>query len=195
MFKHAREFLRHIRNHKWERAGDGGLLIAPAHAVITNYYEHDLNGKDLQRDYNLLTVEGLTYLLTVGFYNGTKAASWYLSLYGGNYTPTSGLTQASYPATASEITSNTEGYSETTRPAWTLAAPASGSATNVASKAAFTIATASSVTIYGAALHSESTKGGVTGTCASAKKFATARTAYNTDVFNLGYVTSITSAD
>lgn len=195
MFKHAREFLRHIRNHKWERAGDGGLLITPAHALITNYYEHDLNGLDEQRDYNLLTVEGLTYLLTAGFYNGTKLASWYLSIYGGNYTPTSGLTQASYPATASELTSGSEGYSNATRPAWSLAAPASGSATNVASKAAFTIATASSVTIYGAALHSESTKGGVTGNCASAKKFGTARVAYDTDVFNLGYVTAITSAD
>lgn len=195
MFKHAREFLRHIRNHKWERAGDGGLLIAPAKALITNYFEHDINGQDTQRAYNLITIQGLTYLLTTGFYNGTKEALWYLSLYGGNYTPTSGLTAASYPATASEITSGTEGYSQTTRPAWTLAAPASGSATNVASKAAFTIVTASSLNIYGAALHSESTKGGVTGTCAAATKFNPMRTAYNTDVFNLGYVTAITSTD
>jgi hypothetical protein len=35
----------------------------------------------------------------------------------------------------------------------------------------------------------------VTGVCAAATKFSSMRTAYNTDVFNLGYVTAITSAD
>lgn len=194
MFKHAREFLRYLRNGQYEQTVEGGILMPKAQALFANYYEHDLNGQDLQRDPNLLTIEGLTYLLTAGFYNGTKLATWFLSIYGGNYTPTTALTAASYPATASEITSGTEGYSEATRPAWTLAAPATAAATNVASKAAFTIVTASSLTIYGAALCSESAKGAVTGNCASATKFATARVAYNTDVFNLGYVTTLTSA-
>lgn len=194
MFKHAREFLRHIRNRKWESTPDGGILIAPAGVKFGNYYEHDVNGEDLQRDHNLLTIEGLTYLLNTGFNNGTKLTTWYLPIYGGNYTPTTALTAASFPATASEITSGSEGYSEASRPAWALAAPSAASATNVATKAAFTIVTASSLTIYGAALCSEATKGAVTGVCASATRFDTPRVVYNTDVFNLGYVTALTSA-
>ena len=194
MFKHAREFLRYLRNHQWERAENGGILLPKAGVRFNNYYEHDINGQDMQRDYNLLTTEGMTYLLDVGSDTGSQPATRFLSIYGGNYTPTTALTAASYPATASEIPSGTEGYSEVTRPAWTIANPASASATNVASKAAFTIVTASSLTIYGAALCSESAKGAVTGNCASATKFTAARTAYNTDVFNLGYVTSLTSS-
>lgn len=194
MFKHAREFLRHLRNRKWERTSNGGILLPAAGVQFHNYYEHDINGQDPQRDYNLLTIEGMTYLLNVGFNNGAKLSTWFLSIYGGNYTPTTALTAASYPATAGEITSGTEGYSETTRPAWTIAAPAAASATNVASKAAFNIVTASSLTIYGAALCSESAKGAVTGNCASATRFSAPRVAYNTDVFNVGYVTSLTSA-
>ena len=109
MFKHAREFLRYLRNGQYEQTVEGGILMPKAQALFANYYEHDLNGQELQRDPNLLTIEGLTYLLTAGFYNGTKLATWCLSLYGGNYTPTTALTAASYPATASEITSGTEG--------------------------------------------------------------------------------------
>lgn len=65
---------------------------------------------------------------------------------------------------------------------------------NLANKAAFTIATASSLTVNGAALLSESAKGAVTGKLVSATKFAAARTLYNTDVFNLAYRVQLTSS-
>lgn len=192
--KHAGEFARHIRNNRYEVTDDGGVLFPCAQAVAHGGYVHDVNGTDERSDKNILTAEGLLYLLSVGLNNGTKAATWYLSLYAANYTPLSTLTAASYPATASEITSGTEGYTESTRPLWTPTAPTTPLIDNLANKAAFTIATASSLTVNGAALLSEATKGAVTGTLISATKFSAARVLYNTDVFNLAYRVSLTSS-
>ena len=190
--KHAGEFGRYLRNKQYE-AGEGGILFPKATAFAQGGYLHDVNGLDEQFDPNLLPDEGLVYLLSVGLANGTKLAAWYLSIYSGNYTPLAGLTAASYPATASEITSNTEGYTESTRPVWTPTAPTTPLVDNLANKAAFTIATASSLTVNGAALLSEATKGAVTGKLISATKFGTARTLYDTDVFNLAYRVTLTS--
>ena len=192
--KHAGEFTAALASNQYERTGDGrGLYFPKAKAFISGDYIHDVNGLDERIDHNLLPDEGLMYLLTVGLYNGTKLPTWYLSLYAANYTPLPALTAASYPATASEITSNTEGYTESTRPIWTPSAPATNMIDNLANKAAYTIATASSLSVSGAALLSEAAKGAVTGKLASATKFATARTLYNTDVFNIAYRVQLTS--
>lgn len=192
--KHAGEFGRYLRSNKYEATEDGGILFPRAAAIAHGGYIHDVNGFDERFDKNLLPDEGLVYLLSVGLNNGAKLATWYLSLYAANYTPLAGLTAASYPATASEITSNTEGYTETTRPVWTPTAPTTPLIDNLANKAAFTIATASSLTVNGAALLSDATKGAVTGKLISATKFSAARTLYNTDVFNLAYRVQLTSS-
>ena len=193
--KHASEFAQALSRNQFERTGDErGLYFPKAKAFISGAYIHDVNGADEKVDPNLLPDEGLIYLLACGLYNGTKLATWYLSLYAANYTPLPALTAASYPATASEITSGTEGYSEATRPIWTPTTPAANAIDNLANKAAFTTVTASSLTVNGAALLSEATKGAVTGKLASATKFAAARVLYNTDVFNLAYRVQLTSS-
>ena len=191
--KHASEFRRYLRNGQYERTLNG-ILFPRACAEAAGGYYHDVNGQDARWDKNLLPDEGLTYLLLAGLGNGTKLGVWYLSLYAANYTPLAGLTAASYPATASEITSGTEGYTETTRPVWTPTTPTTPLIDNLANKAAFTIATASSLTVRGAALLSESAKGAVTGKLASATKFSADRVLYNTDVFNLAYRVVLTSS-
>lgn len=192
--KHAGEFGRYLRNNQYEITDDGGVMFPKAAAVAAGGYLHDVNGLDEQFDKNLLPDEGLIYLLSAGLNNGTKLPTWYLSLYAANYTPLAGLTAASYPATASEITSNSEGYTESARPVWTPTAPTTPLIDNLANKAAFTIATASSLTVNGAALLSEATKGAVTGKLISATKFSAARTLYDTDVFNLAYRVQLTSS-
>lgn len=194
LLKHAAEFRRYLSNKHYEVADDGDVLFARAGALASGGYIHDVNGLDERFDKNILPDQGLVYLLSVGLNNGTKLPTWYLSIFSANYTPTATLTAASYPATASEITSNTEGYTETTRRTWTPTAPTTPLIDNLASKAAFTIATASSLTIYGAALTSDSTKGAITGTLISAAKFAAPRVQYNTDVFNLAYRVTLTPA-
>lgn len=191
--KHAGEFGRYLRNHQYEVNDTGGVVFVRAAAVANGGYLHDVNGLDERYDPNLLPDEGLVYLLSVGLNNGTKLAAWYVSLYAANYTPLAALTAASYPGTASEITSGTEGYSEATRPVWTPTAPTTPLIDNLANKAIFTIVTASSLTINGAALTSEAVKGAVTGKLVSATKFSAARTMYNTDAFNIAYRVQLTS--
>lgn len=193
LLKHAAEFRRYLRNHQYEVDETGGVVFAKAAARGAGVYVHDVNGLDPQISENNLPDEGLIYLLSVGLNNGTKLATWYLALYAANYTPLAGLTAASFPATASEITSGTEGYSEATRQVWTPTAPTTPLIDNLLNKAAFTIVTASSLTVYGAALLSESAKGAVTGKIMSATKFSAARTLYDTDVFNLAYRVTLTS--
>lgn len=191
--KHAGEFRRYLNNGQYETAEDGSVYFPRAIAIAQGGYFHSVNGGDERFDPNLLPDQGLIYLLSVGLNNGAKLAAWYLSLYAANYTPVAGLTAASYPATASEITSNTEGYTQTTRPVWTPTAPTSPLIDNLANRATFTIATASSLTVNGAALTSEATKGAVTGTLISATKFSAARVLYNTDTFSLAYRVQLTS--
>lgn len=190
---HAAEFARYVRNKQYEIAPDG-ILFTKACAKGIGLYEIDTNGSNIEFAPNLLPDESLLYLLSVGFVNGTKLPNWYLALYAANYTPLPALTAASFPATASEITSNTEGYTESTRRPWTGVLGVTPMADNVASKAAFTIATASTLTVNGIAMLSESAKGAVTGKIASATKLPTARTFYDTDVFNVGYRAALTSS-
>lgn len=171
-----------------------GLLLKPQGVIASGLYEHWVNGKDYRADKNIVTDEGLNNMLDVVFHGTAATATWYLSLYANNYTPLAGLTAASYPATAGEITSGTEGYTEATRVAFVEGAASGKSISNTASKADFTIATASSLTVNGAGLHSVSTKGATTGVLVSATKFSATRTLYNTDVFTLAYSVSLTSA-
>lgn len=192
LLKYAREFRRYMSNHAYE-VSPNGVLLPKANILVQGVFVHDVNGEDERRDPNLAVDEGLVHILSVVLNNGTKNANWYIALYAANYTPVAGLTAASFPATASEITSASEGYTEATRQAWTPAAPSTPSIDNLASKAAFTIATASSLTVNGAALTSVSTKGAVTGTLFAATKFAQTRTLYDTDVYNLGYQINLTT--
>lgn len=184
--RHGKEVAGLLSNHKYEITPEG-IVLPSMGAIVRGEYHHNVNGLDERVDPNIVVNQGLMYLLSVGFYNGTKYATWYLSLYGNNYTPLAALTAASYVATAGEITSGTEGYTESVRQTWVPSAPASNIIDNVASKAAFTIETASELVVYGAGLHTESAKGAVTGVLASATKFASPRTLQDTDVFNLGY--------
>ena len=116
--QHAPMIISALEEGAYEMTPDGRIFIPKAKAYLRGDYIHDVNGQDERIDQNLLPDEGLMYLLTCGLYNGTKIGTWYLSLYAANYTPLANLTAALYPATASEITSGTEGYTEATRPVW-----------------------------------------------------------------------------
>lgn len=191
--RHAGEFLRALRNFKFERT-ETGVFFPAAKVEARGMYAHDVNGLDLQLDPNLLTDQGLTHMLSVEFGAGSKISAWYLALYAGNISPAANWTATSFAGTASEITSTTEGYTETTRQLFVPGAAASNIIDNVGTKAAFTIATATQLNINGAALLSDSARGSTSGTLASATKFGSTRVLSSGDVFNCGYRVSLTSA-
>lgn len=184
--RHAKEVLRNLLHFNYEKT-DQGLYFPTMRAQATGMYVHDVNGMDERCDPNLVTDQGLTYLLGAGLGNTSKITAWYLALFGGAVNPAANWTAANFAATASEIVSGTEGYGEPTRPVFTPGVAAANAIDNVAAKAAFTIATAAQLNVTGAGLLSDNVKGSTSGVLVSATRFASARVLSNTDVFNLGY--------
>jgi hypothetical protein len=193
MKKYASTVLKRLAANQYEVA-DTGLYLPKERAFISGAYTHDVNGLDERTDSNIITDEGLNHILNVAFNGASATGTWYLALFSGNVSPASSWTAANFASNATEITSGTEGYSESVRQTFVEATSTAKSITNSASKAAFTIATATTVTVWGAGLLSSSTKGGTSGVLASAAKFSAARTLYDDDVFNLGYTINLTSA-
>jgi len=194
--KHVNELLNFARQGEVEET-EAGLLIHRS-AIIFGRYTTDINGKDFQVDYNLLPLESLTYLLTTGFADGTKLANWYTAVFSGAVSPVESWTAANFATNATEITSDTEGYSNATRPAWTPGAAAPSGSTviigNLASRAVFDIVCSTTLNIAGAAILSSNTKGGTTGKLASATRYGTARVVNNGDAFGVGYEMGLTDS-
>ena len=190
--RHAREFISYLKQFQYEKTSTG-LYFPRARVFAHGEYEHDVNGQDPCVDPNLLVDQGLLHMLNVEFGATSKVSSWYIALFANNIAPAANWTAANFSATAGEITSGTEGYSETTRQLFVPASAASNEINNTASKAAFSIVTASSLNVYGAALLTSSVKGDTAGTLASATRFSTARVLNNGDTFNCGYRVQLSS--
>lgn len=163
-----------------------GVLVKGGIKIEGTYVE-GVNGQDWREHKNLIPDAGILYILGASLGSATRLTSWYLAPFGTAVTPAANWTASNFAATAGEITSGTEGYSQSTRVAWTPGSPAAGQIDNLAAKASFTIVTASSLTIQGAGLLSDSTKGGTAGTLVSAAKFGTARVVYSGDTWDCGY--------
>lgn len=190
--KHAAEFRGYLRNHKYD-VTDDGILFPKAGAMASGEYFFDTDGERPESSHNLIPSAALEYILDVALGATAAQPAWYLALYSGAYTPVAGLTAASFSSSATEIVSAVEGYSEVTRRPWNADPAAGGAKDNVADRAAFSIKTAGSITIRGAALVSSSTKGGTSGILVSASRFTNDRVEYDGNVFNLGYRARIRS--
>lgn len=194
LIRHARELKRYLTNHQWERTANGGLLFPKAGLAIGGIVEHDVNGMDVRHDHNQVPTEGLNHVLDVVLHGTTQVATWYIALYGGAVDPAANWTAANVTANSTEITSGSEGYSESTRVAFNEAAAAAGSITNAANKAQFTIVTATTLSVNGIFLASASAKGATTGSLFSATRFASTRSLSNGDLFNIGYTINATAS-
>lgn len=179
--KHAQEFQRNLNNHNYE-VTDSGIEFVSAGVEVFGEYQDNYGTQT-----NILPVQGLDHILMVALSSTAKAPAFYLALYGSNFTPTSGLTASQFASSAGEIVSGTEGYSNASRRPWTPAAAANAAIDNYAAKAEFNIVTASQITIRGAALLSEQTKGSTAGVLVSATRFDNDRIEYNGNVYQLGY--------
>jgi hypothetical protein len=190
--KHRAEFARYMANKQYE-VSDEGIYFPKAGAVAKGVYTHDVNGSDVRIDSNLVTTEGFNHILDVVLHDASKISTWYFAMFTGNVTPLVTWTAANFTANATELTSNTEGYSESVRQTFVESAASAGAINNTASKAAFTIATATSVIVRGAALVSSNTKGGTTGTLYSAADFSAPgdRSVVNGDTLTVTYTLSL----
>lgn len=193
--KHAGEFAKAISGHKYEKT-EGGIYFPAAKASITGRgrYTHTVNGVDEQIDENLLTDEGILYMLNVAFFSTAKLAAFYVAPFQGNATPLTSWNGANFDTNATEVVSLTEGYSQTTRPLWVPATAAAGAISNLASRASFSVTSAANVTWYGAGLLSSNVRGDTTGKLVSATRFATPRLLANGDVWACGYEVDLATA-
>jgi hypothetical protein len=159
-----------------------GLFVpdrkAAAKALFGGKYtvQHIRNGKVIDEFAfdNIITNQGLDYILGAALTGVTPFTTWYVAPFQGNYVPVATDTAATIVANATETTA----YTASTRVVWT-GVEATQQATNSASVATFTFNAPN--TIYGAMLISSSAKSSVSGTLLSAAQFATPKTVANTD--------------
>ena len=175
-------------------ATEQGVYFPKQGIVARGEYFDRINGGEWHTTGNLVVNEGLTHLLNVGLGSKAKASGYYLALFSGATAPAANWTAANFASVASEIVSLTEGYTNATRPAWTPVDATSNSIDNFASVASLTIATAATLNVTGAAMLTNSVRGGTTGTLISASKYAAARTFQNGDVYEVGYRLSFSAA-
>lgn len=172
---------------------DDGILFPRQGILAQGEYFGRVNGGAWEKEGdNLITTEGLAHILNVALGATAKPAGYFLALFSGAAAPAANWTAAGFAATANEITSMSEGYTAATRPTWTPGTATSGSIDNLTAVASVTIATAASLNVTGAALLTNSTRGGTGGVLVSASKYAAARTFQNNDTYEIGYRLNLT---
>ena len=170
-----------------------GIFFPKQGVMASGEYFDRINGGDWERTPNLIVTEGLAHILSVALGGTAKPAGYFLALFSGAAAPAANWTAASFAAAASEIVSMTEGYTSPTRPAWTPpSSTANNSIDNMAAVASLTIATAGKLNVSGAAMLTNSTRGGTTGKLISATKYAADRVFQDGDTYDIGYRLSLT---
>ncbi|WP_227515200.1 hypothetical protein [Acinetobacter towneri] len=171
-----------------------GIYFPQQGILAQGEYFDRVNGGEWQATHNLVVNEGLAHLLNVAMGSKVKSAGYYLALFSGATAPAPNWTAANFASVAAEIVSMTEGYTSATRPQWTPADTNTNSIDNFAAVAKVTIATSSQLTVTGAAMLTNSVKGGTSGTLISASKYTAPRTFQDGDEYEIGYRLSFTAA-
>jgi len=192
LMKHRGEVLRALASNKYEVNENGGIHVrAGINATPMGIFdvEHRRNGKLLERVFgsNIIPASALNDILDVYLGAGTQKLSWYIALFEGNYTPTSGLTAANFTSTATECTA----YDEATRVLYDPGAASGGVVDNSANRALFTMN--ATKTVYGGALISVSTKSSTSGVLAAAARFPLSRNVVDDDELSVRYTITMTS--
>lgn len=172
---------------------DGSITTNNGITAKGEYFDRK-NDEPWQCTGNLIPTEGLAHILNVALGTTPKPANYFLALFSAAAQPTATWTAASFAATASEITSMTEGYAEAVRPKWTPINTSTSSIDNMATGnvAKVTMRTATSITVQGAAMLTTSARGGTTGALISAAKYSAPRTFQDGDTYEIGYRISLT---
>lgn len=186
-----KELSKSLHNEVYDVTEEG--IYFPRQGIMAKgEYFHRVNDGEWSVDNNLLTTEGLAHMLNVALGPKQKSSGYYLALFSGSAAPANNWTAANFASVANEITSLSEGYTSPTRPEWIPKTTTTGSIDNMESVATVTIATSSSLNVTGAAMLSNSTRGGTSGVLISASKYAAARTFQDGDKYDVGYRISLT---
>lgn len=185
--------LKDARNELFDETESG--IFFPKHGImLQGEYMDRVNGGDTTFTKNLIPKEALMHVLNVAIGSKAKPAGSYLALFSGAAAPADNWTAANFTATANEITSLTEGYSNATRPEFIPSDTSDQKyIDNFSNVARVTIVTTSQLNVTGVALLTNNQRGGTTGVLLSATKYPATRVFQNGDVFDIGYRITATS--
>lgn len=191
--KLQKALLREALNETFDETDEG--IFFPKHGfMLHGEYMDRVNCGEATFTKNLIPKEALIHVLNVAIGTKAKPAGSYLALFSGNAAPAANWTAASFAATASEIVSLTEGYTNATRPEFVPTTAVNDQfIDNFNSVARVTIATTSQLNVNGVALLTNNQRGGTTGVLLSATKYPATRVFQDGDVFDIGYRITATS--
>lgn len=189
----AKDIRRAISNNKYELT-DGGVYFPEAKGFGGGVFTEYVNGEEAGSHRNLIVDQGWVHQLNTILGSESKQAAWYVPLFSGNVSVAANWTAATFTSQASEIVSTTEGYTGANRPTWTGTAATTPTMNNNASPALYTIATAGTLTVRGAALISAQARGATTGVLFAASRFSVDRALQNGDEYGIRYSVTFTSA-
>lgn len=183
----AQELRKEMRAERYDITPTGLYFPRPGVAVNGEYFGRVNGGGWEKEGDNLVPTEGMAHILNVALGSTAKPAGYYLAICAGSATPDGTWTASNYATVASEITSMTEGHTGATRPQWVPTNAITSSIDNLGNSATLTIATAGTLSVTGAALLSNSQRGGTGGVLVSASLFSMARTFQNGDTYDIKY--------
>lgn len=179
-------------NGRFEITGENKARFPARGITVKGEYFDRINGGEWNRTSNLITNQGIQYILNTAFGSNQKPSSFHLALFSGSAQPQADWTAASFASNASEITSESEGYEGSERPVWTPQNTQSTTINNLQSVARLTMRTSGSLTVTGVALLTHQQKGGSGGELISATRYTSARTFQNGDIYEIGYNITLT---
>lgn len=171
---------------------EAGLLFPRSGVQVRGLWRVRKNGGPWEMARNKITTEGFAHILNVAFGNTPKPARYFLALFSGNADPQLNWTAATFPTVASEVVSLTEGYTSATRPQWQPPNTSGQTIDNFGNEVRVTFATASQVTVTGAAILTDNVRGGGSGVLVSALKYPAPYTFQDGNTFDLGYRIELT---
>ncbi len=175
--------------------GKGGTVqsVALSTTYIVECFKPDGTLRWVAHAKNTVVNVGLDDVLDKYFKGSAYTAAWYVGLTDGTPTVAAGDTMASHAGWVEIGAASPTEYSEANRPTLTLGTVSGQSVDNSASKASYSIQT--TVTIGGAFVTTDNTKGGTTGTLYGAAAFTGGdKSAQNGDTLNVTVTLTAASA-
>lgn len=170
-----------IQQGRFETTAEG-LMVPSENTLVQGVVSYAKRGEPEEVTHNLIVGQGLTYLLAAAIGEVTPITSWYVAIFSGDVTVQGSWTAANFSANATEVTD----YEGGTRLSWENGDVAAGAADSFSNKASFE-ASVDGVTVRGAALISNATKGGTTGTLIGATRFPTTKNLDTGEILDVGY--------
>jgi hypothetical protein len=183
-----RKILDAVRAGRFQRTDDGGIYIPQERILARGRFVVSKRGEPDEYYNNLVTNEGLDYILKAALGETAGISNWYLAPFSGDVTVLATWTAAGFTAAATEWTD----YDESARQLCAFDNVASQGADSFSSKSSFT-SSSDSQTVRGVALISASAKSATSGTLLAASRLSSDKGLDTGEILDIGYGLQLTA--